>query len=173
MPFRAELDYTLKDVRQYWKVHQLFRGKALYYISWLLIAVVICLVISAGAMLLVYRLWNGELVWYYVIILIVLVLYYAVREFRVRSTLKSLRAQGMITMTAGEDGMHAEAEALSSDYSYRAFQDVARFKETYYLYVDRRRALILPDRCFTEGDPADFGVFLEQKTGIMIRDISW
>ena len=173
MPFRAELDYTLKDVRQYWKVHQLFRGKALYYISWLLISVVICLVISAGAMLLVYRLWNGELVWYYVIILIVLVLYYAVREFRVRSTLKSLRAQGMITMTAGEDGMHAEAEALSSDYSYRAFQDVARFKETYYLYVDRRRALILPDRCFTEGNPADFGAFLEQKTGRTIRNISW
>ena len=173
MVFRAELDYTLKDVRQYWRVHQLFRGKALYYISWLLIAVVMCLVVSAGAMLLVYRLWNGDLIWYYVILLVALAFYYVMLEVRVRGTLKSLTAQGIVTLTADEESLHASAKALSSDYSYQAFQDIVRYRQTYYLYIDKRKAMIVPERCFTEGDPAAFGVFLKQKTGITIRDISW
>ena len=173
MHFRAELDYTLKDVRQYWKAHQLFRGKALYYISWLLIAVVAVLVVSVGTILIVNRLFHSELVWYYVLMLVFLAIYYVFREVRVRGTLKSLGAQGVITLTADDDAMHAKAAALSSDYSYRAFQDIVHFKQSYYLYIDKRKAMIVPERCFTEGDPAAFGAFIGQKTGLKIRNITW
>lgn len=171
MQFRAELDYTLKDVRQYWKVHQLFRGKALYYISWILIAAVAVLVISVGAILIVNRLFHSELVWYYVLMLAFMGFYCVFREVRVRGTLKSLTAQGVITLTADDAGMHAKADALSSDYSYQAFQDIARYKGACYLYIDKRKAMIVPDRCFTRGDPAAFGAFMEEKTGLKIRDI--
>ena len=173
MRFQAKLDYKLKDIRQYWKVHQLFRGKALYYISWILIAVVLVVVVSLGAILLVNRIFRGDLVWYYVIMLAALAVYWAVREMRVRRNLKMLTSQGIITLTAEEDAIHAKADALSSDYSYQAFQDIVRFKGAYYLYIDKRRAMIVPDHFFTEGEPAAFGAFVEKKTGLKMRDISW
>ncbi len=171
MRFEAKMDYTLKDIRQYWKVHQLFRGKALYYISWILVAAVLVVVVSLGVLLVVNRIFSGELIWYYVIILAMLAAYWAVREIRVRTNLKTLTGQGIITLTAEEEGLHAQADALSSDYSYQAFQDIARYKGAYYLYIDKRRALIVPDHCFTEGDPAAFGPFIEEKTGLRIRNI--
>ena len=171
MRFTAELDYTLKDVRQYWKVHQLFRGKVLYYISWLLIAVAAVIVVSVGAILIVNRLFNSEFVWYYVIMLAFMALYHVVREVRVRGSLRSLAAQGVITLTADDDAVYARAAALSSEYSYQAFMDIARYKGAHYLYIDKRKAMIVPDRCFTRGDPAAFGAFMEEKTGLKIRNI--
>ena len=76
-------------------------------------------------------------------------------------------------MLTDDDAMHANAAALSSDYSYRAFQDIVHFKQSYYLYIDKRKAMIVPERCFTEGDPAAFGAFIGQKTGLKIRNITW
>ena len=171
MRFEARMDYTLKDIRQYWKVHQLFRGKVLYYVSWILIAAVLVVVIALGAILIVNRIFSGDLIWYYVIILVLLTAYWAVREIRVRMNLKTLMSQGIITLITEEEAIHVRADALSSDYSYRAFQDIARYKDAYYLYIDKRRALIVPDHCFTEGDPAAFGSFIEEKTGQRIRNI--
>ncbi|MBR6951501.1 MAG: YcxB family protein [Oscillospiraceae bacterium] len=171
MRFQAEMDYTVKDIRQYWKVHQLYRGKVLYYVSWLLIAVVLVLVITLGAMMLLRRIFSGDLALYYLIMLIVLAAYFVVREVRIRMVRRSLTAQGVVRLTADDQGLHARADTLSSDYSYQAFQDIVRYKEAYYLYIDKRKAMIVPDHCFTEGNADAFGPFLEQKTGISLRNI--
>ena len=172
MRFMAKMDYTLKDIRQYWKVHQLFRGKALYFISWILVAAVLVVVVSLGVLLVMNRIFSGDLIWYYVIILAMLAAYWAVREIRVRTNLKTLTGQGIITLTAEEEGLHAQADALSSDYSYQAFQDIARYNGAYYLYIDKGHAFILPESCFTQGDPAAFGSFIAEKTGLEVKELN-
>lgn len=169
--YRAELNYTLDDMRRFEKLHQLFRSRALYIVLQVVMIVGIVLVIGAGGLLLYFRAWDGEMLRYYVFLLVLFVLYFVLRELRVRTSLKSLSAQGTIVVTADDSGLHAAAKTMHSDFAYAGFCDVVHYKDSYYLYLDKRKAQIIPERCFVEGDPAAFGVFLEQKTGLKIKEI--
>lgn len=169
--FRAELNYNLRDIRQFEKVHQLFRSKALYIAAKVLMVIAAVMVLGAGAALLYFRAFDAEMIRMYLFLLVLFVLWFVVREIRVRASLKSLMAQGCISLTAGEDGMRAEAKTISSSFAYSGLCDLVHSGDTYYLYLDKRKAQIIPERCFVEGDPAAFGAFLEEKTGLKIKEI--
>lgn len=48
---------------------------------------------------------------------------------------------------------------------YTSFTRVLYYKKRYFLFVDKRRAYILPEGHFAVGDPRDFADFIAQKTG--------
>ncbi|MCR5663993.1 MAG: YcxB family protein [Oscillospiraceae bacterium] len=171
MQFRAELDYTLQDMRQFEKLHQLVRSRAFYIISKLVMALGVILMLVSGGLLLYYGAFNGELLFYYLLVLVVLILYFALREIRARAALKVISAQGTVALTANEENVRAEAKGLSTVVEYTGYTELVHYKDAYYLYVDKRKAQILPERCFTEGDPAAFGAFIERKTGLTIKEI--
>ncbi len=171
MPYRVELRYTLRDMRQFEKVHQKFRSRAGYLAAKILMIIGAVMVLGAGAALLYYRAFDAQMIRMYLFLLVLFVLWFVMRELRVRASLKSLMAQGCISLTAGEDGMRAEAKTISSSFAYSGLCDLVHSGDTYYLYLDKRKAQIIPERCFVEGDPASFGAFLEEKTGLKIKEI--
>ena len=171
MPFRAELAYTLRDLRQFDKVYQKLRHKAVYTVTWAVLIIGIVMVLGAGAALLALRAFDRGTGLLYLVVFLLLALCVLSREVRVRASLKSLMAQGTLTLTADEDGVHTAAGSVSSSFGYDSFCDLVHSGETYYLCLDRRKTLILPVRCFVEGDPGRFGSFMEQKTGLTVKEI--
>ena len=56
-------------------------------------------------------------------------------------------------------------------YQYGAFESIFHGKEAFYLYLNRQQALVIPERCFTHGDPSAFGAFLAEKTGLTVEEV--
>ena len=171
MPFRAELAYTRRDLRQFGKVHQKHRHRAVYTVTKIVLILGIVMVLGAGAALLALRAFDREMQVLYLAVCVLLAIWLLTRALRVGTSLNNLMAQGVMTLTADEDGVHTAAGSVSSTFGYDSFCDLVRSGETYYLYLDRRKTLILPMRCFTEGDPRAFGTFMEGKTGLTVKEI--
>lgn len=170
MLYRAELDYSLKDMRQFDKLHQRFRIRWAYIVRRIEFFIALLMLAGAGGLLLWYRVTNTVILRVYGAVVIFFALWFALNEFRLFSALKTIRAHGVIMLTADDSCIHTEAENLTTQISYQGICDIVHCKETFYLYIDKRNAQILPERCFTEGDPAAFGAFIEQKTGLKIKE---
>lgn len=54
---------------------------------------------------------------------------------------------------------------------YAGITDVYHNGNCFFLILPFRVGMILPERCFTQGDPAAFGAFLAEKTGLEIKEI--
>ena len=71
----------------------------------------------------------------------------------------------------GEDEAEVEMNHMSGKYAYSAFSELYHSGGVYYLYIDKGHSLILPERCFTQGDPAAFGAFISEKTWLEVKEI--
>ena len=63
-------------------------------------------------------------------------------------------------------------EEKKDAFPYVSFTELYRFRRSYYLFVDKNKPVILPERCFVEGDPAAFGAFLAEKTGLEVKEMN-
>ena len=70
-----------------------------------------------------------------------------------------------------DEQIEAGFESMSAQYAYSAFTSLYHSRGIYYLYVDKGHAFVLPERCFTHGDPAAFGKFIAEKTGLEMKEI--
>ena len=43
---------------------------------------------------------------------------------------------------------------MDGKFAYSAFKELYHSKGAYYMYIDKAHAIILPECCFTQGDPA-------------------
>lgn len=55
--------------------------------------------------------------------------------------------------------------------SYDQITRVFHYRERYFLFLDNRRAHILPEAHFAVGDPNDFPAFIEDRTGKQVEYI--
>ena len=171
MPFRAELNYTKQDMKQFDKVHQMLRYGVWYSICNLLLVLGCIAVLGSAVLSLAIGTWHEE--WYYFLfVVLMLALLIVMKAVRVNASYKSANAQGIVTLTVDERGLHAAAVTLSTDFGYDAYCDLVHYRDTYYLYIDKRKAQIIPERCFTQGDPAAFGSFMSGKTGLTVKEIN-
>ena len=172
MRFRAELKYTPEDMRRYDRVYKKMRYRALVPVMDVLL-VLLLLSLFAGYVLLdlVWHRWTDELTRYYLIFLVLLLVWVFLDLYRHSATSKALNRQGPAVLTADESGLRVTAGGIQSDYEYAAFTALAHGKDAYYLYIDKTRAVMIPERCFTEGDPATFGAYIEQRTGLKTKEI--
>ena len=171
MRFLVNLDYKLKDIKQFQKLHQKVRTKALYVISNIVLAAALLAILVSTGMLIYFRGFDSEIIRYYIIILVAIGALIVVRLVTPRTMLKALRSHGSIDLTIDDEGIHEKSEKITADYSYPSICDIVHSKEAFYLYIGKLRAIIIPERCFVEGDPAAFGAFLEQKTGLKLKEI--
>ena len=77
----------------------------------------------------------------------------------------------LITRSFSEKAIECEIPHLMQFFEYAAIAKAYRYKDCYYLFTDSRTVMIIPERCFTEGDPAAFQAFLEEKTGKQVKVI--
>ena len=84
---------------------------------------------------------------------------------------KTYRKMGSIEMIFDEKEVNLQRAVESTVYQYAAFESLYHGAGAYYLYLNRAQALVIPERCFTQGDPAAFGAFLAGKTGLKVKEI--
>ena len=117
-----------------------------------------------------YSLWS-----FFVIGWFALMIYYVV-------TAKARYAKGMMRakeyntalvadMLFDENGFSQEAYVLHRKCRYSWIKSIAHGYGIYLLKGAADEPVVIPEHCFTEGDPAAFGSFLEQKTGLKIKEI--
>ncbi len=171
MQFRAELNYTMQDIRQFQTLHKKQRRKGWYYVLWVYFAVAVLVILVSTAFLFFRHAWKPELTRYFLLLALFLVLWFILRYYSLRAAWKSANSHGCTYVTADENGVHVKAEMITSEFGYASFCNLFHYKGTYYLYIDKIKAQIIPERCFTGGDPAAFGKFIEEKTGLTMKEI--
>ena len=171
MYFRATLDYEKADLIAFQKLHNLTKGIRSRIVQ------LVCAGITGlmGIALIVIAVLNRSFHWNYAAFLLAAAAYIAVTLLSPRiNAIPSIllyRQTGPQELSFGEDEMEVCAKDVRSTYGYGAFETIYHANGTYYLYLNKRMALILPERCFTWGDPAAFRTFISQKTGLEIKEI--
>jgi hypothetical protein len=70
-----------------------------------------------------------------------------------------------------DDAVQQKLNDMDGKFAYSAFKELYHSGAAYYLYIDKAHAIVLPERCFTKGDPAAFGRFIAEKTGLEVKEI--
>ena len=169
--FRAEIKYTKEDIRRFNRVHKKLRYRALYIVLDVIAVLGVLCVLTSLGLIIYWRAWSGEMTRLMMILVAMTGAWVFLNLSRNAAVLKGLNAKGTTTVTTTEEGIRAAAEGMSTDIAFSALCDIIHYRGTYFLYVDKRRATILPERCFVEGDPAAFGAFLAEKTGLEVKEI--
>lgn len=73
---------------------------------------------------------------------------------------------GQIEAVFDEDGFTMDCAKQTSFNPYTALHSIFRYKERYFLCLDKRHAYVLPYSSFTRGDRLEFERFLAEKTGL-------
>lgn len=97
------------------------------------------------------------------------IFYYRYGAWRSRRLM--LKDVGAITVTMTDDQIEEQTEKGASRFSYQMVQEVLLFRDTYFLFLDRRHALILPIRSLTEGHAHTFAAFWHEKAQQSLRTI--
>ena len=79
--------------------------------------------------------------------------------------------RGQISWTFDDTGVSGVTNVSQSHYDYTAFQELFHSRQTYFLLLGKQQAVVIPERGLVEGDGAAFGAFLEEKTGLKIKEI--
>lgn len=77
----------------------------------------------------------------------------------------TMRAEGLQRIVFEAEGIRDSVDEIETFYPYSALQSILRYKDRYYLFVDKNKAIILPRRGILEGDFEAIGPWLEEKTG--------
>ena len=95
-------------------------------------------------------------------------------RFRAKKVLKERKEKsGDVFVSFEDEEICSTAKSAKAQYRYETIEAIwrSRSHSTYYLVLGRRDVIILPERCFTQGDPAAFGAFIAGKTGLEVKEI--
>lgn len=90
----------------------------------------------------------------------------AKRMFKYKAQMEDLNAE----LSADEEGIRAEGEKLHRFYSFLWITDIIHGNGFYLLKGKGGQNLIMAEHCFIEGEPRNFGTFLQEKTGLTVRE---
>ena len=75
-------------------------------------------------------------------------------------------------MTFDEEKVLIRGKHSQGSFEYTHFKSIYHTKDAYYLLSGGKDILDIPERCFVEGDPAAFGAFLAEKTGLEVKELN-
>ncbi len=82
-----------------------------------------------------------------------------------------VRGGGEQTVTLADDGIHGHDEKGEGVSPWSAVEEAYHARGLYLLFVDRKHALILPERALERGDAAALKAFLEEKLQRNIKEL--
>ena len=172
MRFEAKTELDKKDFLAFYRLNQKAHARVAYILGRVLGVAVIVLLIVLAAATVVYRLWDDMKVMrpfgVFVLLLIVKPL---VDRYLISQAYKANSSALKGVYRFGDDELQHEQNEMSGKYAYSAFKELYHSSSAYYIYIDKAHAIVLPERCFTQGDPAAFGAFLAEKTGLEVKEI--
>lgn len=84
---------------------------------------------------------------------------------------KTHKNDGINQIAFDENEVTQAGQVSRAQYDYSAFEQLYHYRGGYYLYINRQTALLIPERCYTQGDPAAFGSFISEKTGLQVEEV--
>ena len=81
------------------------------------------------------------------------------------------KAAGELTYCFTDEGVEGGSALETAQTRYGAYVKLAENSKYYILYVQKRVAVVLPKADFVQGDAAEFGPFIEEKTGLKIKRV--
>ena len=170
MQFTMHVEYEKTDFLAYSKAHSKAKNKKNRVLQ--IVLAVLCALLAAA--MLFFWLSFGYLTTEMIVLLVLMPILGAEMIWLpqiLALMLKTYRKMGSIEMRFDENEVSVQREVESTVYQYGAFDSLYHGVGAFYLYLNRQQALVIPERCFTQGDPAAFGAFLAGKTGLEVREI--
>ena len=172
MSFQAKVDYTKSDFVAFSKVHLRTKMKKQRIVQ-LVCAAVCCLMeILLIVTTILYRVKDTTFIVLMVLMPILAAEMLLLPRINAFSMTKTYRKLGTIVMDFGEQEANIRNRTSQTIYQYSGFDSVYHSHGAYYLFINRQQALVIPERCFVEGDPAAFGAFLAEKTGLEVKELN-
>ena len=171
--FEVELDYTFKDMLRYIRFHRKTRQKTAYVLRFIANIVIAAFLLFAYAFTIRTGGQNGELLSRLLLFTALAVLLQFTDHLTAFFSIKNFRSAGASHGRTEEECFVIWNDKAKSEYAYSGFTDLLYSKknQAYYCYLAKKVALVIPERCFTKGDPTAFGAFLAGKTGLEVREI--
>lgn len=82
-----------------------------------------------------------------------------------------VRGGGEQTVTLADDGIRGHDEKGEGVFPWSAVEEAYHARGRYLLFVDRKHALILPERALERGDEAGLRAFLEEKLQRKVKEL--
>ena len=80
-------------------------------------------------------------------------------------------ASGPTTIQFQDDAIITTSALGSSRLSYDKIFASCRYQGRFFLLLDQRHSIILPDDCFVTGDSAEFRRFIQEKTNKLVLNV--
>ena len=172
MEFEVKTNLNKKDFLAFYELHQRLHTRYGLLFSRGGCAVAAMLAVVLTVMMFALHLWgNRTALVLYVIFMLLLIALPAVNLWLLQRLYKAngdlLRGEYRFD----DKGDWTQTEGMSGIYTWYAFDALVHSGRRYYLYVEKDQAIVLPERSFTRGDPAAFGPFIAEKTGLKIKEI--
>lgn len=97
------------------------------------------------------------------------VFYYRLTAWR--SSRMQIKDVGEITVTLDDAGVREQSKKGEGFYPYASFIDCFHSPGRYFLFLDKKHAVILPEAAMAVGDPAAFGPKLAEKFGGTVLEV--
>ena len=171
MPFAMHVEYEKSDFLAFARAHNRVKNKVNRILQ--IVLTVLCGLLAV-AMLLFWRSF-GYLSTQMIVLLVLMPILATemlwLPRILVLSMVKTYRKIGSIDISFDENEVRLQRSVESTVYQYGAFDSLYHGQEAFYLYLNRQQALVIPERCFIQGDPDDFGRFMAEKTGLPLKEI--
>lgn len=82
-----------------------------------------------------------------------------------------MKGTGELTVTVDEDSVREHSLKGDNTFPWSAFASGYHSRERYFLFIDPRHAVILPERALTIGDSTMLKSFLEEKLHKEVKEI--
>ena len=172
MRFEVETELTKQDFLAFYRLNQKAHARAVTLLVRILGIAAYVLGLVLTVLMVIFRLWeSGEVLRAYCIFILMLAAWPLVDRFMISQMYKANSSMLKGEYRFNDDEVLTGADHMSGRYAYTAFRELYRSRDAYYLYIDKGHAVILPERCFTQGDPAAFGRFIAEKTGLEVKEI--
>jgi hypothetical protein len=169
MKFEVKTDLSKRDFLTFYHLteklhfHNRYLANRIGTIAAVTLAVLLTAAVVTGHM------WENKKVMIpYCIYMVLLIALPFANRFMVDRMYKASSAYLKAEYCFGDSGVRTGRDRV---YLYTAFCDFCRSAGTFYLYIDPGHAMILPEGSFAEGDPAAFGAFITEKTGLTLKEI--
>lgn len=171
VPFQVQVEYDKSDFLAFSKLHYKTKARTKWIIL-LICAAVLCF-LEILMLILSFQFIQKDTMLILLMTLIPLLIAEILFMPRLGAGVmaKTNKKLGICTMSFGEDEASVQSSSMRSVYLYDAFDSLYHAGDAFYLYLNRQQAIIIPERCFVEGDPAAFGDFISEKTGLELKEI--
>ncbi|MGX8699424.1 MAG: YcxB family protein [bacterium] len=168
--FEAELNRTAGDFARYRKVQRRVHHRTVEIVCGVIWVLGALLLVAVSVLATVLDFWDSSMVLWAAVFLALLVLD-ACLDWIIGFLGAKLQLKGGLHIVFDEEEIRVTAEKLREQYPYSGITELYYHKGTWYLFLDKNHAILLPERSLTSGDPAQFGAFLSQKCGKPIQTL--